>query len=104
MTSSLFCPASSLRSNLPIANAVKLHSCVLVSSKLVVEVLSVSSHNPSSVLILTDTVRLQGGGVAVFSPVALTDEVKKTVAELGEVKYIIAPDLEVCVSIHFIAS
>jgi hypothetical protein len=40
-------------------------------------------------------VRLQDGSVAVFSPVALTPEVKETVAALGELKYIAAPDLEV---------
>jgi len=39
-------------------------------------------------------VRMQNGGVAVFSPVALTDDVKKTVASLGELRYIAAPDLE----------
>ena len=41
-------------------------------------------------------VRLQNGSLAVFSPVALTDEVKQKVAELGEVKYITALDIEVC--------
>ncbi|KAF1847390.1 uncharacterized protein K460DRAFT_332316 [Cucurbitaria berberidis CBS 394.84] len=39
-------------------------------------------------------VRLQSGSLAVFSPVALTDEVKRKVAELGEVKYIAALDAE----------
>jgi len=39
-------------------------------------------------------VKLQSGGIAVFSPPALTPEVKKTVEELGELKYIAAPDLE----------
>jgi len=39
-------------------------------------------------------VKLQSGGVAVFSPPALTPEVKKTVEELGELKYIAALDLE----------
>jgi len=39
-------------------------------------------------------VRLQSGGVAVFSPVALTDEVKATVSSLGELKYIAALDIE----------
>ena len=39
--------------------------------------------------------RLQSGAVAVFSPVALTDDVKRKVAELGEVKYIAALDAEV---------
>ena len=42
------------------------------------------------------TVRLQSGALAVFSPTALTDEVKQKVAELGEVKYITALDIEVC--------
>lgn len=41
------------------------------------------------------SVRLQSGSLAVFSPVALTDEVKAKVAELGEVRYICAPDAEV---------
>jgi hypothetical protein len=40
-------------------------------------------------------VRLRDGSVAVFSPVALTPKVKETVAALGEVKYIAAPDIEV---------
>lgn len=39
-------------------------------------------------------VRLQSGSLAVFSPTALTDEVKAKVAELGEVKYITALDAE----------
>ncbi|KAI9712090.1 MAG: hypothetical protein M1820_001799 [Bogoriella megaspora] len=39
-------------------------------------------------------VRLQSGALAVFSPVALTPEVKQTVKELGEVKYIVATDIE----------
>lgn len=39
-------------------------------------------------------VRLQSGALAVFSPVALTDDVKRKVAELGEVKYIAALDAE----------
>jgi len=39
-------------------------------------------------------VRLQNGSLAVFSPVALTPEVKETVAELGEVKYLVALDIE----------
>ena len=45
-----------------------------------------------------DQVRLQSGSLAVFSPVALTDEVKAKVAELGEVRYICAPDAEVRLS------
>jgi hypothetical protein len=40
-------------------------------------------------------VRLQSGALAVFSPVALTDDVKRKVSELGEVKYIAALDVEV---------
>lgn len=43
-------------------------------------------------------VKLQSGGVAVFSPVALTPEVKETVSSLGEVKYIAALDIEVCLN------
>lgn len=39
--------------------------------------------------------RLATGNLAVFSPVALTDEVKAKVASLGEVRYICAPDAEV---------
>ncbi|KAF2634609.1 hypothetical protein P280DRAFT_413423 [Massarina eburnea CBS 473.64] len=39
-------------------------------------------------------VRLQNGSLAVFSPVALTSEVKQKVAEMGEVKYITAMDIE----------
>ncbi|KAL5117625.1 hypothetical protein ACEQ8H_004518 [Pleosporales sp. CAS-2024a] len=39
-------------------------------------------------------VRLQSGALAVFSPVALTDDVKAKVAELGQVKYIAALDAE----------
>ncbi|KAJ4363598.1 hypothetical protein N0V83_009894 [Neocucurbitaria cava] len=39
-------------------------------------------------------VRLQSGALAVFSPVALTEDVKRKVAELGEVKYIAALDAE----------
>jgi hypothetical protein len=47
------------------------------------------------ILILLLTVKLQSGGVAIFSPVALTDEVKKIVADLGgDVKYIAALDIE----------
>jgi hypothetical protein len=38
---------------------------------------------------------MAAGGVAVFSPVALTPDVKKTVSSLGELKYITAPDFEV---------
>jgi hypothetical protein len=37
---------------------------------------------------------MQNGSLAVFSPVALTDEVKAKVASLGEVKYITALDIE----------
>jgi hypothetical protein len=39
-------------------------------------------------------VKLQSGGVAVFSPVALTPTVKDTITKLGEVKYIAALDIE----------
>lgn len=39
-------------------------------------------------------VRLQNGSVAVFSPVALTDEVRTRVSKLGAVKYIAATDAE----------
>lgn len=45
-------------------------------------------------------VRLQSGALAVFSPVALTEDVKRKVAELGEVKYIAALDAEVCFLPH----
>lgn len=40
------------------------------------------------------TVRLPSGGVACFSPVALTDEVRTTVKEMGPMKYLVAPDYE----------
>lgn len=46
-------------------------------------------------LLMTLAVRLQNGTLAVFSPVALTDEVKQKVSEMGEVKYITALDFEV---------
>jgi len=39
-------------------------------------------------------VRLLSGSVAVFSPVALTPEVKAYVSSLGPVRYITAPDFE----------
>ncbi|GAM82764.1 hypothetical protein ANO11243_007500 [Dothideomycetidae sp. 11243] len=39
-------------------------------------------------------VRMANGNLAVFSPVALTDEVKSQVTQMGTVKYIAAPDLE----------
>jgi len=39
-------------------------------------------------------VRLRSGALAVFSPTALTPEVKDTVASLGEVRYIAALDME----------
>ncbi|KAF2112611.1 hypothetical protein BDV96DRAFT_580010 [Lophiotrema nucula] len=39
-------------------------------------------------------VRLQNGSVAVFSPVALTDEVKAKISSMGEVRYITAMDIE----------
>jgi hypothetical protein len=38
---------------------------------------------------------MQNGWLAVFSPVALTDEVKQKVADMGEVRYITALDIEV---------
>lgn len=41
------------------------------------------------------TVRLESGALAVFSPVALTEDVKRKVSEMGEVKYIAALDNEV---------
>jgi hypothetical protein len=41
-------------------------------------------------------VRMQSGALAVFSPTALTDEVKERVASMGQVKYITALDIEVC--------
>lgn len=37
------------------------------------------------------SVKLQDGGLAVFSPVSLTEEVKSTIKSQGEVKYIVAP-------------
>lgn len=37
---------------------------------------------------------MRNGNLAVFSPVALTDEVKQKVASMGEVKYITALDIE----------
>jgi hypothetical protein len=39
-------------------------------------------------------VRLRNGSLAVFSPVALTPEVKETVASLGQLRYIVALDLD----------
>lgn len=39
--------------------------------------------------------RLESGALAVFSPVALTEDVKRKVSEMGEVKYIAALDNEV---------
>jgi len=39
-------------------------------------------------------VRMQNGSLAVFSPVALTDAVRNSVREMGEVKYITALDNE----------
>ncbi|EMD92807.1 hypothetical protein COCC4DRAFT_72606 [Bipolaris maydis ATCC 48331] len=39
-------------------------------------------------------VRLESGALAVFSPVALTEDVKRKVSEMGEVKYIAALDNE----------
>lgn len=46
-------------------------------------------------------VRLQSGGVAVFSPTALTPEAKEAVTALGgQVKYIAALDIEVSSPTH----
>ncbi|KAF4548333.1 Hypothetical protein D9617_29g007100 [Elsinoe fawcettii] len=39
-------------------------------------------------------VRTAGGDLAVFSPVALTEDVKKEVSSFGNVRWIIAPDME----------
>jgi hypothetical protein len=39
-------------------------------------------------------VKLSTGSLAVFSPVALTPEVKSKVSSLGSVKYLVAPDIE----------
>ncbi|KAG9792317.1 hypothetical protein KCU88_g730, partial [Aureobasidium melanogenum] len=39
-------------------------------------------------------VKLQTGNVAVFSPVALTSDVKSKVRTMGPIKYIVAPDIE----------
>jgi Domain of unknown function (DUF4336) len=39
-------------------------------------------------------VKLSTGNVAVFSPVALTPEVKAKVSSMGTLKYIVAPDIE----------
>jgi len=39
-------------------------------------------------------VKLQSGSLAVFSPVALTQDVKQKVQSLGTLKYIVAPDIE----------
>lgn len=39
-------------------------------------------------------VRMADGHLAVFSPVALTEDVKTHVARMGQVAYIIAPDIE----------
>ena len=55
----------------------------------------VSSIGHSHMLTGSSIVRMAAGGVAVFSPVALTPDVKKTVSSLGELKYITAPDFEV---------
>lgn len=39
-------------------------------------------------------VKLQTGNIAVFSPVALTSDVKSKVRTMGPIKYIVAPDIE----------
>lgn len=46
-------------------------------------------------VLIPSPVRLQNGSVAVFSPVALTDDVKAKLASMGEVRYIAATDMEV---------
>lgn len=38
--------------------------------------------------------RLRSGALAVFSPVTLTAQVRETLNQMGEVKYITAPDME----------
>ena len=49
----------------------------------------------AAVLTITTTVRLQSGALAVFSPTALTPEVRSTVTSLGDrVSYIAALDYE----------
>ena len=67
------------------------------ASRLAVEALLVRDIriNLGEAQLTTTSVRLQSGALAVFSPVALTDDVKRKVAELGEVKYIAALDAEV---------
>ncbi|KAI9904144.1 hypothetical protein N3K66_000673 [Trichothecium roseum] len=40
-------------------------------------------------------VKLSGGGLAIFSPVALTEDVKAKITEMGgDIRYIVAPDIE----------
>ena len=39
-------------------------------------------------------VKLQSGSLAIFSPVALTPDVKSKVRSMGTLKYIVAPDIE----------
>jgi hypothetical protein len=39
-------------------------------------------------------VKLQSGSLAVFSPVALTQDVKTKIQSMGTLKYIVAPDIE----------
>lgn len=46
-------------------------------------------------MLTNDQVKLTSGALAVFSPVAVTDDVKAKLTQLGgTVKYIIAPDIE----------
>ena len=56
--------------------------------------MSMQKNSDIAIATLTNTVRMQNGSLAVFSPVALTNEVRSAVKELGEVKYIVAPDQE----------
>lgn len=39
-------------------------------------------------------IKLPSGAVAVFSPVALTDDVRNVVSDMGTLKYVVAPDME----------
>lgn len=57
------------------------------------------AHSPfvrfTTLIICPPAVKLTSGDLAVFSPVALTDDVKAKLATLGgSVKYIVAPDIE----------
>jgi hypothetical protein len=57
-------------------------------------VIPTSQFSQSNASLTKPPVRLQNGSLAVFSPVALTDDVKAKLASLGEVRYITAPDIE----------